>query len=90
MKVQHIIFFRFNKSFTNLTCSIGEFNFFDKIFSLEDLEIKKVNGSMEYEHNEIKLQKLCEEYSYIRTKLDDLQKAGEVSGLTKSAVCATK
>jgi len=43
----------------------------------------------EYEHSEIKLQKLCEEYSYIRTKLDDLQKAGEVSELTKSAVCVT-
>ena len=42
-----------------------------------------------YEHSEIKLQKLCEEYSYIRTKLDDLQKAGEVSEFTKSAVCAT-
>ena len=42
-----------------------------------------------YEHSEIKLQKLCEEYSYIRTKLNDLQKAGEVSELTKSAVCAT-
>ena len=35
----------------------------------------------------IKLQKLCEEYSYIQTKLDDLQKAGEVSEFTKSAVC---
>ncbi|MBR0289676.1 MAG: hypothetical protein IJQ82_11920 [Selenomonadaceae bacterium] len=42
-----------------------------------------------YEHSEIKLKKLCEEYSYIRTKLDDLQKAGEVSELTKSAVCVT-
>ena len=42
-----------------------------------------------YEHSEIKLQKLCEEYSYIQTKLDDLQKAGEVSELTKSAVCVT-
>ena len=41
----------------------------------------------EYESNEIKLQKLCEEYSYIQTKLDDLQKAGEVSEFTKSAVC---
>ena len=42
-----------------------------------------------YEHSEIKLQKLCEEYSYIQTKLDDLQKAGEVSEFTKSAVCVT-
>ena len=41
----------------------------------------------EYEGNEVKLQKLCEEYSYIRLKLDDLQKAEEVSELTKSAVC---
>jgi len=43
----------------------------------------------EYESNEVKLQKLCEEYIYIRTKLDDLQKAGEVSEFTKSAVCVT-
>ena len=43
----------------------------------------------EYESNELKLQKLCEEYSYIQTKLDDLQKAGEVSEFTKSAVCVT-
>ena len=41
----------------------------------------------EYESSEIKLQKLCEEYSNIRLKLDDLQKAGEVSEFTKSAVC---
>ncbi|MBQ6297524.1 MAG: hypothetical protein IJK81_07510 [Selenomonadaceae bacterium] len=41
----------------------------------------------EYESNELKLQKLCEEYSYIQTKLDDLQKTGEVSEFTKSAVC---
>ena len=41
----------------------------------------------EYESNESKLQKLCEEYSYIQTKLDDLQKTGEVSEFTKSAVC---
>ena len=40
-----------------------------------------------YESNEVKLQKLCEEYSNIRLKLDDLQKAGEVSEFTKSAVC---
>ena len=43
----------------------------------------------EYESNESKLQKLCEKYSYIRTKLDELQKVGEVSEFTKSAVCAT-
>ena len=43
----------------------------------------------EYESNEIKLQKLCEEYSNIRLKLDDLQRAGEVSEFTKSAVCVT-
>ena len=43
----------------------------------------------EYESNEVKLQKLCEEYSNIRLKLDDLQKAGEVSEFTKNAVCAT-
>lgn len=43
----------------------------------------------EYDSNEFKLQKLCEEYSYIRTKLDNLQKAGEVSEFTKSAVCVT-
>ena len=30
---------------------------------------------------------LIMEYSYIQTKLDDLQKAGEVSEFTKSAVC---
>ena len=41
----------------------------------------------EYDSNEVKLQKLCEEYSNIRLKLDDLQKAGEVSEFTKSAVC---
>ncbi len=41
----------------------------------------------EYESNEVKLQKLCEEYSNIRLKLDDLQKSGEVSEFTKSAVC---
>ena len=41
-----------------------------------------------YNSDEVKLQKLCEEYSYIRIKLDDLQKAGEVSEFTKSAVCA--
>ena len=41
----------------------------------------------EYESNELKLQKLCEEYAYIQTKLDDLQKTGEVSEFTKSAVC---
>lgn len=41
----------------------------------------------EYESNELRLQKLCEEYSYIQTKLDDLQRAGEVSEFTKSAVC---
>ena len=41
----------------------------------------------EYESNESKLQKLCEEYNYIQTKLDGLQKTGEVSEFTKSAVC---
>lgn len=30
---------------------------------------------------------MCEEYSYIQTKLDDLQKTGKVSEFTKSAVC---
>ena len=30
----------------------------------------------EYESNEVKLQKLCEDYTNIRLKLDDLQKAG--------------
>ena len=41
----------------------------------------------EYDSNEGKLKKLCEEYSYIRLKLDDLQKAEEISEFTKSAVC---
>ena len=43
----------------------------------------------EYEHSQIKLQKLCEEYSYIQTELDGLQKTSEVSEFTKSAVFVT-
>ena len=40
------------------------------------------------EDDEIELKKLTNEYIYIRSRLDDLQKTGEISEFMKSAICA--
>ena len=42
----------------------------------------------EYENNEEKLSKLTDEYRDILARLNTLQKAGEMSGFTKEAICA--
>jgi len=42
----------------------------------------------EYESDEAKLKKLTDEYRHIRTKLDELQKAGDLSAFMKNAICA--
>ena len=72
----------------------------NEMYSLEEIFSKRLlcfipfyifsheSNLPKYNSDEVKLQKLCEEYSYIRIKLEDLQKAGEVSEFTKSAVCA--
>ena len=41
-----------------------------------------------YEDDEAKLQKLTDEYRFIRERLDDLQDAGELSIFMKNAICA--
>ena len=46
------------------------------------------NRLPEYESDETKLKKLTDEYVYIRSKLEDLQKTGTISEFTKSAICA--
>ena len=42
----------------------------------------------EYESDEAKLKKLVDEYRRIRTKLDELQEAGELDTFKKNAICA--
>lgn len=43
----------------------------------------------EYESDEAKLKKLTDEYRLIRTKLDELQEAGDIDAFMKDAICAT-
>ena len=42
----------------------------------------------EYESDEAKLKQLTSEYRRIRTKLDELQEAGELDTFKKNAICA--
>ena len=46
------------------------------------------NRLPEYESDEAKLKKLTDEYVYIRSKLEYLQKVGTISEFAKSAICA--
>ena len=42
----------------------------------------------EYESDEAKLKQLTDEYRHIRTRLDELQEAGELDTFKKNAICA--
>ena len=43
----------------------------------------------EYESDEAKLRNLIDEYRHILSKLDELQKGGDIDAFVKNAICAT-